>query len=115
MSLYQLLPNGVLRTSDGAQIPNDANNRDWRDYQAWLVLGNVPDAIDPSFATAQAQQAQDAANRAAAKADATVALLASKTPAQIDAYIVANVVDLPSAKAVIRALAQVCGVLAKDM
>lgn len=37
----------VFRTSDNAAIPNDPLNADWRDYQAWLAVGNVPDPADP--------------------------------------------------------------------
>lgn len=43
MALYQLSPIGVVRTTDGAQIPNDPRNRDWSDYTAWLKAGGVPD------------------------------------------------------------------------
>ncbi len=39
--------NGVLRRSNGAQIPNDPRNRDWRKYQRWLQAGNTPDPADP--------------------------------------------------------------------
>ena len=33
----------VIRTEDGACIPNDPANRDWMDYQKWLEDGGVPD------------------------------------------------------------------------
>lgn len=41
---YTLLPNSssVRRDADGATIPDDPNNADWRAYQAWLGLGNIP-------------------------------------------------------------------------
>ncbi len=34
--------NGVLRDTDGAFIPADPANADWRSYQAWLAAGNTP-------------------------------------------------------------------------
>lgn len=37
----------VIRTSDGANIPADQNNRDYTAYQAWLSVGNTPDAYVP--------------------------------------------------------------------
>lgn len=118
MALYKLDPIGVVR-SDGLHIPNDTRNRHWQEYLAWVALGNTP---DPEFTQAEldaqaaeaAERALRLANRAAAKADALVAELASRTPAEIDAYIVANVTDLASAKLVLRALAQVVGVLARE-
>jgi hypothetical protein len=45
MSEYQLTAteNSVIRTEDGACIPNDDANRDWVEYQQWLEGGGVPD------------------------------------------------------------------------
>jgi hypothetical protein len=33
---------GIQRLSDGAFIPDDPKNADWRAYQAWVDLGNTP-------------------------------------------------------------------------
>lgn len=47
MALYQLgstpLGDFILRTSDEAYIPLDLGNSDYRDYLAWVALGNTPD------------------------------------------------------------------------
>ena len=49
MAEYQLTETDamVLRTADGACIPNDMANRDWVEYQDWLKAGGVPDPYVP--------------------------------------------------------------------
>ena len=43
--MYKLTQNGVKRLSDGADIPNDPGNRDWRKYQEWL--GKKENSVEP--------------------------------------------------------------------
>jgi len=61
MAEYQLTSTDsmVIRTADGAGIPNDPANRDWVEYQAWLDDGGVPDPyVPPEPAPPQPTQAQ---------------------------------------------------------
>ena len=44
MAEYQLTDTeSVIRTEDGAWIPNDPANRDRAEYDKWLAAGGVPD------------------------------------------------------------------------
>lgn len=36
----------ILRVEDNAFIPNDPDNINWQEYQAWLEAGNVPDPVE---------------------------------------------------------------------
>ena len=49
MAEYQLTDSAfvVIRTADGANIPADAANRDWQEYEAWRVAGGIPDPYVP--------------------------------------------------------------------
>lgn len=73
MADYQLAPGGaVIRTADKAIIPNKDGNRDWKEYQAWVAGGGVPDAAAVSDLDVAKQRARD---RVEAKAAAALAAL----------------------------------------
>jgi hypothetical protein len=40
--MYKIVSSGVQRLSDGAFIPMSMENRDYREYAAWLAEGNSP-------------------------------------------------------------------------
>ncbi len=51
--MYSLTTRGaVIRDKDGATIPPDPNNMDWRAYQDWIAAGNEP--TPPSDSDVQA-------------------------------------------------------------
>lgn len=48
--MYKLHENGVIIFGEKS-IPPDPQNSDYREYLAWLEMGNVPDSADPLPAT----------------------------------------------------------------
>ena len=51
MADYRLTddPNIVIRTADGAHIPNNPANADRIAYEVWLAAGGVPDPLPPKI------------------------------------------------------------------
>jgi hypothetical protein len=48
MAEYQLTAtDSIIRTADGACIPNDPANRDYAEYLQWVDDGGVPDPVKP--------------------------------------------------------------------
>lgn len=51
-ALYKLLRDpqgntvGCVRAADGASIPKDPDNQDWKDFQTWRQAGGNPDPAD---------------------------------------------------------------------
>jgi hypothetical protein len=118
--MYQYGRNGIiLRLSDGASIPPDAANSDYQACLRWVALGNTilpRDAQDVAaeaaeLATGQ-QQVQDIA---AARQNAKLQALATRTPAQVQAWVDANVNNLADAKDVLSTLAVAVSVLARRL
>jgi hypothetical protein len=52
---YQLTACGVLRTGDSAFIPPDPTNRDWLEYQQWLLSGGQVQSLEGALGEAVAQ------------------------------------------------------------
>lgn len=45
MSKYKIISNGIIR-EDGANIPVNLSNKDYREYLDWVAAGNTPDPAD---------------------------------------------------------------------
>lgn len=91
MADYQLTAgDSVIRTSDGARVPNASGNRDRIVYEEWLAAGNSPDAFVPPL---QQNNPEDALNlltvRVLFNHENRIRLLESKAPITMPQFIAA--------------------------
>jgi hypothetical protein len=122
MALYRLLERGVLNTATGVEV-SGRSHPGWPEYEAWLMAGGVPDPmlpvvldvayVDPN-SPAEIESAARKQIRNALRVDAAVQALRTRTPAQVDSWIDANVTDLASAREVLKILARVLALLARE-
>lgn len=117
--MYKLATiNVIVRLSDGAFIPADSTNADYAEFLKWKLAGNTPDPADPPTPERIAelsQLAKDAADAIAAKAYAKLSALRNMTPAQVQAWVSANVTNLAQAQDAIATLAIAVSVLARRL
>lgn len=67
--MYKLSAFGVIRLSDGAQIPIAEDNTDYATYSVWLSEGNTPEPMDGPDPTIAAIKARAYRNEELARAD----------------------------------------------
>lgn len=102
MSVYRLTAaDAVIRIDDGACIPDDPNNRDRAEYEAWLSSGGVPDPYVRPPAETVREERQAAFDADATRAD-LLERLRNATPAQINTYVDSNVTNLADARALFK-------------
>jgi hypothetical protein len=108
---YRLRRRGhVERIEDGLFLVPDESNADWRLYLDWLAAGNTAEPAEPE----PDEDVSRRARRAHLRANAVIQALATATPAEVDSYIDAQVVDLASARRVLKALAIAVSILLKE-
>jgi hypothetical protein len=101
---------GVVRLSDGCFIWPDPTNCAWQEYLDWVAKGGTPAAADPP-----PPPSQDEIDAAAAREYAKLAALRGMTPAQVVAWVSANVTNLAQAQDAIATLAVAVSVLSRRL
>lgn len=77
--MYKIISTALVkRLADGACIPADAANRDWRTYQEWLAAGNTPEPADPESPAPSIAETIDSAIDAHPALHGLVRVLASR-------------------------------------
>ncbi len=109
---YKLTRSGNTVILDGKfVIPFIESNNDYINYLNFLAGGGVPDPADPAPIPSQEE-----IDRAAARADTKLQLLASKTPAQIKTFVNSNLtLSTQADKDFIASIAVAIGILYNNL
>lgn len=110
MSYKTFNANCIIRLTDGQSFPSKDGNADYEEFKRWRALGNTPEPADPP-----PPPTQDQLDAAAAKAYAKLTALKSMTPAQVQAWVAANVTNLAQAQDAIATLAIAVSLLARSL
>jgi hypothetical protein len=130
MTTYRIVDGGVLRIGaqqEGAFIPDDPANADWQEYQAWLAEGHAPIpaapsrahawdeateawVVDPALQAAESFESKLNQDFAEVRTLPAVRQFLRMSPAEIDAYIDANMTNIAQARAIVKTLAKAVAV-----
>jgi hypothetical protein len=110
MADYKIVEGGVQRASDGATIPLDEGNGDYRRYLEWVKDGNQPDPADGP----PQEELDRVARKQTLRANTLFNQLKSSTPEQVDTWVQNNINSLADAKQLLRTLAMVICVLVRE-
>jgi hypothetical protein len=78
--MYKIAQNGVIRTSDGALIPNDSSNSDNIKYVLWQSQGNTAEPLTADTRAQWNARAQEKARVTINQAREAVAKMITKRP-----------------------------------
>ena len=111
--MYKLTKKAVIRLADSAVIPEAEGNADYQEYLAWVAKGNVL----PLFVELppDPEVLKETVARKAAKQNVKLQALADLSPAEVQAWVEANVKTLPDAKDLLATLAVAVSILAKQI
>jgi hypothetical protein len=92
----------------------------WREYKAWLAKGNTPLPFETAEEKAEreaqeAQTLQQLQDRVDVKGYAKLQALSNMSPAQVRAWVDANVNSIADAKDAIKTLAVAVSILARNL
>lgn len=117
MTYRYIKNNRILHEDSGFSIPKDPKNIDYQKFLQWESAGNTAAPYAPSTEETAKELAASKleADRAAAKQHARLQALAAMSPAEVIAWVEANVKTLPDAKDTIATLAVAVSILARQL
>ena len=109
----QYQTDNIIRLADGAVIPNNPTLSAYAEYLEWAATNETLAATPPP--PPSAEELQNAADIQAAKVYAKLNALKGMSPAQVQAWVAANVTNLAQAQDAIATLGIAVSILARRL